>query len=128
MLGARTGVFGTRDSVEDVEALRQALGVDKLTLLDLLRHKLALAYARAHPEHVARLALDSVVDLDDAGVFGLEPYRAMAATLKALCPDRCRGVSADPAGDLAQLADPPSGPRRCAASSAALDGGRWPVR
>ena len=126
-LGARRAFYGTRDSVEDVEALRQALGVDKLTLFGIsYGTKLALAYARAHPEHVERLALDSVVDPDDADVFGLEPYRAMAATLKALCPAGCRGVSADPAGDLARLADRlRAAPMRGVVHS--LHGGRRPV-
>jgi pimeloyl-ACP methyl ester carboxylesterase len=103
-LGARRGLYGTRDSVEDIEALRRALRVEKLTLFGIsYGTKLALAYARAHPEHVARIALDSVLDPDDDDSFGLEPYRAMAATLKALCPARC--VSADPAGDLARLVE-----------------------
>ena len=103
-LGARRAFYGTRESVEDVEALRQALGVEKLTLFGIsYGTKLALAYARAHPDRVERMALDSVLDPDDADVFGLEPYHAMPASLAALCPDGCRGVSADPAGDLARL-------------------------
>src|SRR5215211_1984951 len=105
-VGARRAFYTTRDSVEDVEALRRALGVENLTLFGIsYGTKLALAYARAYPEHVARLALDSVLDPDDADVFGLEPYRAIGPSLAALCPARCRGVSADPAGDLARLAD-----------------------
>ncbi len=105
-LGARRAFYTTRDSVEDVEAVRQALGVQKLTLFGIsYGTKLALAYARAHPEHVERLALDSVLEPDDADAFGREPYRAMAPSLAALCPERCRGVTADAAGDLARLAD-----------------------
>ena len=54
--------------------------MQKLTLFGIsYGTKLALAYARAHPDHVERLALDSVLDPDDADVFGLEPYRAMRA-------------------------------------------------
>jgi pimeloyl-ACP methyl ester carboxylesterase len=64
---------------------------------------LALAYARAHPDRVERMVLDSVADPDDADPFGLAGFRAMAPTLRALCPARCRGVSADPAADLATL-------------------------
>jgi pimeloyl-ACP methyl ester carboxylesterase len=105
-LGARRGLYGTDESVEDIEALRQALGVEKLTLFGIsYGTKLALAYARAHPDRVERLALDSVLDPDDADAFGLEPYRAMGPSLASLCPARCEGVSADPARDLAQLAD-----------------------
>ena len=105
-LGARRGFYGTRESVEDIEALRQALGAPKLTLFGIsYGTKLALAYARAHPDRVERMALDSVLDPDDADSFGLEPYRAMAPSLAALCPAGCRGVSTDAAGDLARLAD-----------------------
>ncbi len=104
-LGSRRAFYGTDHSVEDVEALRIALGADKLTLFGIsYGTKLALAYARAHPDRVERMALDSVLDPDDADAFGLEPYRAMGPSLAALCPRRCRGVSADPGADLAQLA------------------------
>jgi pimeloyl-ACP methyl ester carboxylesterase len=105
-LGARRAFYTTRDSVEDVEGVRRALGVPKLTLFGIsYGTRLALAYTRAHPDHVERVALDSVVDPDDSDPFGREPYQAMGPTLAALCPARCRGVSADPAGDLARLAD-----------------------
>jgi pimeloyl-ACP methyl ester carboxylesterase len=105
-LGARRAFYTTRDSVEDVEAVRQALGVDKLTLFGIsYGTKLALAYARVHPEHVERIALDSVLEPDDPDPFGREPYEAMGPTLAALCPARCRGVTGDPVGDLARLAD-----------------------
>src|SRR3954447_17967341 len=105
-LGARRAFYTTRDSVEDMEALRRALGVEKLTLFGIsYGTKLALAYARAYPAHVERIALDSVLGPDDTDPFGAASYRAMATTLASLCPDRCRGVTADPAGDLARLAD-----------------------
>lgn len=103
-LGRRRAFYTTRDSVEDMEAIRSALGVRKLTLFGIsYGTKLALAYARAHPDRVERMALDSVLDPDDADAFGLEPYRAMGPTLAALCPRHCRGVTADPVGDLARL-------------------------
>jgi pimeloyl-ACP methyl ester carboxylesterase len=105
-LGARRAFFTTNDSVEDIEAIRRELGVDKLTLLGIsYGTKLALAYARAHPDRVERIALDSVLDPDDSDPFGLEPYRAMGQTLAALCPRHCEGVTADPVGDLARLVD-----------------------
>ena len=46
---------------------------------DLLRHELALAYARAYPARVERLILDSVADPDDSDPFGLAGFRAMRA-------------------------------------------------
>jgi pimeloyl-ACP methyl ester carboxylesterase len=104
-LGPNRRFYTTPDSVEDLEAIRVALGVDKLTLFGIsYGTELALAYARAHPDHVERLILDSVVDPDDRDPFGLAGFRAMGPSLSGLCPARCRGVSADPIGDLARLA------------------------
>jgi pimeloyl-ACP methyl ester carboxylesterase len=103
-LGAARSHYTTADSVEDLEAVRRALGVERITLLGIsYGTELALAYARAHPEHVDRMALDSVVDPDDGDPFGLSGFRAMGPTLHALCPAACAGVSADPAADLARL-------------------------
>ena len=53
-----------------MEAIRAQLGVDKLTLFGIsYGTELAIAYARAHPQHVERLILDSVVDADDRDPF-----------------------------------------------------------
>jgi pimeloyl-ACP methyl ester carboxylesterase len=55
-----------------LRAVRRALGVEKLTLFGIsYGTKLALAYARAHPDHVERIALDSVLEPDDPDAFGL---------------------------------------------------------
>jgi pimeloyl-ACP methyl ester carboxylesterase len=103
-LGEARHHYTTADSVDDLEAVRRALGADRIALLGVsYGTRLALAYARAHPEHVSRLALDSVVDPDDRDVFGLAGFRAMDASLRALCPASCHGVSGDPVGDLARL-------------------------
>jgi pimeloyl-ACP methyl ester carboxylesterase len=115
-LGARRAFYTTPDSVEDMEAIRLALGVRRLTLFGIsYGTQLALEYARAHPEAVQRLVLDSVVDPDDTDPFGLAGLRAMPRTLEALCPQNCRGISADPGRDLAALtaalrAEPLRGP------------------
>ncbi len=103
-LGAARRHYTTPDSVEDMEAIRQQLGVDKLTLFGIsYGTDLALQYARFHPDHVARLIIDSVLDPDDRDPFFQPSFHNMAPTLRALCPARCRGLSADPAADLAQL-------------------------
>ena len=87
-----------------MEAIRQQLGVDKLTLFGIsYGTELALAYARTFPSHVDRLIIDSVVDPDDADPFVTASFRAMTPTLAALCPRRCRGISTDPAADLYEL-------------------------
>ena len=103
-LGPARSFYTTADSVADMEAYRQAVGAGKLTLYGTsYGTELALAYARTYPQNVERLILDSAVDPDDADPFGLAGFRAMAPTLRALCPDACAGISADPAADLAAL-------------------------
>jgi len=103
-LGPKRAFYTTPDSVEDMEAIRKAVGADKLTLFGIsYGTQLALAYARAYPSRVERMILDSTVDPDDRDPFGLAGFRAMGPTLRALCPDGCRGISADPAADLAAL-------------------------
>ena len=74
-----------------MEAIRAELGVDKLTLFGIsYGTELAIAYARAYPQHVERLILDSVVDYDDRDPFFTVGFRAMGPSLKSLCPLRCR--------------------------------------
>ena len=103
-LGPKRAFYTTPDSVEDMEAIRKAAGADKLTLFGIsYGTELALAYARAYPTRVERLILDSTVDPDDSDPFGLAGFRAMAPTLRSLCPAGCAGVSPDPAADLAAL-------------------------
>jgi pimeloyl-ACP methyl ester carboxylesterase len=103
-LGPKRAFYTTPDSVADMEAIREAVGAEKLTLFGIsYGTQLALQYARAYPSRVERLILDSAVDPDDTDPFGLAGFRAMAPTLRSLCPDGCRGVSPDPAADLAAL-------------------------
>ncbi len=103
-IGPKRAFYTTPDTVEDMESIRKAAGAEKLTLFGIsYGTELALAYARAYPARVERLILDSTVDPDESDPFGLAGFRAMAPTLRALCPDGCRGVSADPAADLAAL-------------------------
>jgi pimeloyl-ACP methyl ester carboxylesterase len=103
-LGVRRHHYTTADSVQDMEAIRQAIGVDKLTLFGIsYGTELALAYARTFPTHVNRLIIDSVVDPDDADPYFTPSFRNMAPSLRALCPSRCTGLSPDPAADLFRL-------------------------
>ena len=61
-LGPRRGLFRTRDSVADIEAVRVALGVERIALFGVsYGTRAAIGYARAHPERVERLVLDSPV-------------------------------------------------------------------
>src|SRR5918994_4264234 len=106
-LGAARRFYTTPDSVEDLEAIRAELGVERLTLFGIsYGTELALAYARAHPHRVDRLILDSVVNPDDRDPFGLAGFRAMGPSLDGLCPARCRGLGDAPVRLLARLPAP----------------------
>ncbi|HEX6620266.1 MAG TPA: alpha/beta hydrolase [Solirubrobacteraceae bacterium] len=101
-LGPNRRFYSTADTVADLEALRVALGADKLTL-DGVSYGTFVAerYAIAHPDRVAKLVLDSVVPA--AGLDGLEVdgLRETARVLRAVCrADHCPG---DPAADLAAV-------------------------
>src|SRR5215203_3944640 len=104
-LGDARRFYTTPDSVEDLEAVRADLGVERLTLFGIsYGTELALAYARVHPDRVDRLILDSVVDPDDRDPFGLAGFRAMGPSLAGLCPGSCRGISRAPIRLVAKLA------------------------
>jgi pimeloyl-ACP methyl ester carboxylesterase len=103
-LGVARKHYTTADSVLDMEAIRAELGVDKLTLFGVsYGTELAVAYARAYPQHVDRLILDSVVDADDTDPYFTTTFRNMNPSLASLCPGRCAGISTDPGADLAKL-------------------------
>src|SRR3954469_7511620 len=74
--------YTTADSVQDMEAVRRALHIDKWTLFGIsYGTELALAYARAFPTHVDRLIIDSVVDPDDSDPFFRASFHNMAPSL-----------------------------------------------
>src|SRR4029450_11945285 len=55
-LGPKRAFYTTPDSVADMEAIRRAVGAPRLTLFGIsYGTKLALAYAREHPDRVERL-------------------------------------------------------------------------
>jgi pimeloyl-ACP methyl ester carboxylesterase len=63
LLGDRRGFFRASDTVEDIEALRQWIGVDQLTIVGPgYGSYVAQRYALRYPEHVSRLILTSVID------------------------------------------------------------------
>jgi pimeloyl-ACP methyl ester carboxylesterase len=101
-LGPNRRFYSTADTVADLEALRVALGAGKLTL-DGTSYGTFVAerYAMAHPDHVARLVLDSVVPA--ASLDGLEAdgLHETARVLRSVCrAQRCPG---DPVADLAAV-------------------------
>jgi pimeloyl-ACP methyl ester carboxylesterase len=103
-LGAGRYHYTSRDSVEDVESLRVALGLDKIAIYGTSYGvKVALGYALTYPEHVERLALDSVLEADGPDPFYRPTLEALPRVLHSLCRSTCRSFTADPLGDLARL-------------------------
>lgn len=103
-LGPRRSFYTTRESVEDIEDVRRELGVERISLYGVsYGTKVALAYAAAHPDRVERLVLDSVVEARGPDPFSRETFQATPRVLRELCRPSCRGITADPAGDLSQL-------------------------
>jgi pimeloyl-ACP methyl ester carboxylesterase len=107
IIGPGRQFYATRDHAEDLEAVRQALGLGKVALFGVsYGTKLALAYALAHPDQVQRLLLDSVLPVGLPDAFARNLFGAMPETLAAFCAGGlCRGATADLPGDVAALAN-----------------------
>jgi pimeloyl-ACP methyl ester carboxylesterase len=104
-LGARRVFFTTRDSTDDLEAIRAELGAERIALYGTsYGTKVALAYARRFPGRVERLVLDSLVEVDGPDLFYLDAIAAAPRVLRALCRAACRWTR-DPVADLAMLVD-----------------------
>src|SRR4029078_366057 len=62
LLGPARPFYTTADSVADIEAVRRALGYERIALFGVSYGTVvAQHYAKAHPERVERLVLDSAV-------------------------------------------------------------------
>ena len=105
-IGPGAAFYGTADHVEDLDAVRASLGLDKIALFGVsYGTKLALAYAYAHPDHIDRLVLDSVLPTDLPDPYSANVARAMPATLAAYCANVCRAATPDFAGDVVAVAN-----------------------
>jgi pimeloyl-ACP methyl ester carboxylesterase len=81
-LGDSRRFFTTIDVAEDIEAVREALGVEKISLYGIsYGTKVALTYARLHPDRVESLVLDSVVPAEGASALSQEILGAMPRVL-----------------------------------------------
>jgi pimeloyl-ACP methyl ester carboxylesterase len=104
-IGPRRAFYTTADTVLDIDALRQALGADKIALMGIsYGTNVALQYARAFPDHVDRLILDSIVGPDGPDAFLLDTYRNMPRVLDEQCANgACRNATRDPVADVGAL-------------------------
>jgi pimeloyl-ACP methyl ester carboxylesterase len=104
-IGPRRGFYTTSDSVDDIEAIRQAAGYDKLMIYGVsYGTKVAAQYAARYPSHVEGLILDSVVRPDGPDPFHRSTFAATRRVLDELCSnDDCKGITSDPTGELAKV-------------------------
>jgi pimeloyl-ACP methyl ester carboxylesterase len=105
-IGPRRAFYATSDTVQDLDALRAALGAPKVALMGIsYGTHVALQYARTFPDRVDRLILDSIVGPDGPDPFLLDTYRNLPRILREQCAaDRCRIITKDPVDDVAVLA------------------------
>ena len=77
--------YTTRDHAEDIESVRDALGVDKIALYGVsYGTKHAVAYALAYPSHVERLLLDSEL-LPQRDFFALSSLQTIPKSIDLIC-------------------------------------------
>lgn len=105
-LGPASRFFTSRDVADDAEAVRAALGAERIALYGISYGGwYAQTYARRYPDRVAALVLDAPVteatveDPFDRGI-----YAGLPAALRALCDGgACRAVTRDPYADAAAV-------------------------
>jgi pimeloyl-ACP methyl ester carboxylesterase len=91
--------YGTRQAAEDLDSIRDRLGIERLVLYgESYGTELAQVYAAAHPDRLSALILDGAVDLTlPANQFWIEAAKGFAKTLTDTL-DACaadRGCHAD---------------------------------
>jgi pimeloyl-ACP methyl ester carboxylesterase len=104
-IGPRRVDYSSADTVLDIDDLRKALGVDKIALAGIsYGTHVALQYARAFPEHVDRLILDSIVGPDGPDAFMMDTWRNLPRVLREQCANgACKLATRDPVSDVAAL-------------------------
>jgi len=106
IIGPNRRFYSTADTVADMDTLRQALGVSTM-VVDGVSYGTFVAerYALAHPGHVSKLVLDSIlpqVDPNRTDAFYLVSLRAVGRVLRSAC--QVKPVCGfDPASDVAWL-------------------------
>jgi pimeloyl-ACP methyl ester carboxylesterase len=104
-LGPARGAYTTRESVEDIEAIRAAAGYEKLVLYGTsYGTKVALQYAQRYPQHVESLVLDSTETPEGPEPFHVGTFKAVRPMLRELCARHaCDAASRTPLADLARF-------------------------
>ncbi|MCP2328922.1 pimeloyl-ACP methyl ester carboxylesterase [Hamadaea flava] len=102
VLGKTRNFYTTADTVADLDALRQTLGVRAWTM-DGVSYGTFVAehYGLTYPQHVTRMVLDSVVPQDGPRTLYADGLARSAYVLRQACQEQSCGF--DPAADLAQV-------------------------
>lgn len=105
-LGARRGLYTARDSAEDVEAVRRAIGAEKIALLGTsYGAHVALAYAQRYPGRVDRLLLQSPPAPNGNDLLYRSAFAMVPQVVAARCGGgACRRASPAPVSDIIALA------------------------
>jgi pimeloyl-ACP methyl ester carboxylesterase len=107
-LGPTRAYYTSQESVEDLDALRQALGGTPLSLFAVsYGTRVAGIYAREYPQGVARMVLDSLVPTTGPNALGLERLHALRRVFdEGICgAGACRSFSSDVYADLSRLVE-----------------------
>ena len=105
-LGPTRAFYSSQESVEDLDALREALGGTPLSLFAVsYGGRVAGMYAREYPQGVARMVLDSPVPLKGSDPLARERLHALPRVLdEGICGSGdCRSFSGNVYADLTRV-------------------------
>jgi pimeloyl-ACP methyl ester carboxylesterase len=104
-LGPTRAFYTSQESVEDLDALRQALGAPLSLFAVSYGTRVAGMYAREHPQGVARMVLDSPTPLTGTDPLQSARLRALRRVLdEGICgAGACRSFTPDVYADLTRL-------------------------
>lgn len=105
-LGAKRSLYRTTDSVDDLEAVRQAVGAPVISLFAVsYGGRVAGEYARRYPAAVSRMVLDSPVPLFGLESLDLQRLGSLPRVLGSVCSNgACSAFTKSPYGDLTRVA------------------------
>jgi pimeloyl-ACP methyl ester carboxylesterase len=105
-LGPARNFYTSRDAADDIDAIRQELGTDKVALFGASYGTwVEQGYAIRHPEHVETMVLDSTIGPNQrSDAFNVEEYSAAPGVARSFChAGACRGITKDPWADFLNL-------------------------
>jgi pimeloyl-ACP methyl ester carboxylesterase len=104
-LGPARDYYTSKDSALDIEAVRQAIGIEKVTIFGVSYGTyVAQLYARLFPTHASMLVLDSVVSPNGVDPFLLSNFASIPSVLAANCSGNlCKGITKNPMADLTRV-------------------------